>query len=119
MATPISIQLNPSILPFPSINAKAQFFQPNDKFLLKQKPSSSSRQLLQQQLQLASARFVAAAAAASGVAETVEDKLPADIIVTETQEPNSRVRPFLLFLKPQVLVLHKVLIFQIQFACMI
>ncbi|XP_049413788.1 trigger factor-like protein TIG, Chloroplastic [Solanum stenotomum] len=101
MATPISIQLNPSILSFPSNSTKAQFFQPNDKFLLKQKPNSSSRQFsssfLQQQLpvhQLASARLVAvaAAAAASGVVETVEDKLPADLHVTETQEPNSRIR---------------------------
>ncbi|WMV39928.1 hypothetical protein MTR67_033313 [Solanum verrucosum] len=100
MATPISIQLNPSILSFPSNSTKAQFFQPNDKFLLKQKLNSSSRQFsssfLQQQLpvhQLASARLVAvaaAAAAASGVVETVEDKLPADLHVTETQEPNSR-----------------------------
>ncbi|KAG5597910.1 hypothetical protein H5410_039142 [Solanum commersonii] len=102
MATPISIQLNPSILSFPSNSTKAQFFQPNDKFLLKQKLNSSSRQFsssfLQQQLpvhQLASARLVAAAAAAaaaSGVVETVEDKLPADLHVTETQEPNSRIR---------------------------
>ncbi|KAH0671508.1 hypothetical protein KY290_026851 [Solanum tuberosum] len=100
MATPISIQLNPSILSFPSNSTKAQFFQPNDKFLLKQKSNSSSRQFsssfLQQQLplhQLASARLVAvAAAAASGVVETVEDKLPADLHVTETQEPNSRIR---------------------------
>ncbi|KAL3333568.1 hypothetical protein AABB24_033580 [Solanum stoloniferum] len=100
MATPISIQLNPSILSFPSNSTKAHFFQPNDKFLLKQKPNSSSRQFsssfLQQQLplhQLASARLVAvAAAAASGVVETVEDKLPADLHVTETQEPNSRIR---------------------------
>ncbi|KAK4714944.1 hypothetical protein R3W88_020851 [Solanum pinnatisectum] len=100
MATPISIQLNPSILSFPSNSTKAQFFQPNDKFLLKQKPNSSSRQFsssfLQQQLplhQLASARLVAvAAAAASGVVETVEEKLPADLHVTETQEPNSRIR---------------------------
>ncbi|XP_055823793.1 trigger factor-like protein TIG, Chloroplastic [Solanum dulcamara] len=98
MATPISIQFNPSILSFPSNSTKAQFFQPNDKFLLKQKPNSFSRQFssfLQQQPplhQLASARFVAAAAASSGVVETVEDKLPADIHVTETQEPNSRIR---------------------------
>ncbi|MCD7452427.1 hypothetical protein HAX54_016532 [Datura stramonium] len=104
MATPISIQFNPSILSFPSnpspsINTKALLYQPNDKFLLKQKHNSSnSRQFssfLQQQLplhQLASTGFVAAAAAASGVVDTVEDKLPADIHVTETQEPNSRVR---------------------------
>ncbi|KAK4341875.1 hypothetical protein RND71_037691 [Anisodus tanguticus] len=105
MATPISIQFKPSILSFlsnpsQSINTKAHFFQPNDNFLLKQKTiNSSSRQfssfLQQKQLslhQLSSTRFVAAAAAATGVVDTVEDKLPADIHVTETQEPNSRVR---------------------------
>lgn len=90
MATPISIQLNPSILSFPSNSTKAQFFQLNDKFLLKQKPNLSSRQFSSSLV--ASARLVAAAAAAaSGVVETVEDKLPADLHVTETQEPNSRV----------------------------
>lgn len=88
MATPISIQLNPSILSFPSNSTKAQFFQLNDKFLLK--PNLSSRQFSSSLV--ASARLVAAAAAAaSGVVETVEDKLPADLHVTETQEPNSRV----------------------------
>ncbi|KAJ8542872.1 hypothetical protein K7X08_005395 [Anisodus acutangulus] len=103
MATPISIQFNPSILSFPSnpsqyINTKSQFFQPNDKLLVKQKTiNSSSRQfssfLQQLQLhQLGSTRFVALAAAATGVVDTVEDKLPADIHVTEIQEPNSRVR---------------------------
>ncbi|PHU12988.1 Trigger factor-like protein TIG, Chloroplastic [Capsicum chinense] len=100
MATPISMQFNPSILSniSPSVNnTKPQFFQPNDKFLIKQKVNSSSHQfssfLQQQQLplhQLETPRFVAKAA--TGVVETVEDKLPADIHVTETQEPNSRVR---------------------------
>ncbi|KAM3302549.1 trigger factor-like protein TIG, Chloroplastic isoform X2 [Capsicum chacoense] len=99
MATSISMQFNPSILSniSPSVNnTKPQFFQPNDKFLIKQKVSSSSHQfsfLQQQQLplhQLDTPRFVAKAA--TGVVDTVEDKLPADIHVTETQEPNSRVR---------------------------
>ncbi|KAF3648230.1 Trigger factor-like protein TIG, Chloroplastic [Capsicum annuum] len=98
MATPISMQFNPSILSniSPSVNnTKPQFFQPNDKFLIKQKVNSSSHQfssfLQQQQLplhQLETPQFVAKAA--TGVVETVEDKLPADIHVTETQEPNSR-----------------------------
>nr|XP_016435236.1 PREDICTED: trigger factor-like protein TIG, Chloroplastic [Nicotiana tabacum] len=102
MATPIAIQFKPSILSFPSphspsINTKTHFLQPNDKFLLSSPlkqivPTLSSRQFsfLQQQ-QLSSARFVASAA--PGVVDTVDkDKLPADIHVTETQEPNSRVR---------------------------
>ncbi|OIT39671.1 PREDICTED: trigger factor-like protein TIG, Chloroplastic [Nicotiana attenuata] len=102
MATPIAIQFKPSFLSFlspnfSSVNTKPHFLQPNDKFLLSSPlkqivPTFSSRQFsfLQQQ-QLSSTRFVASAA--PGVADTVEkDKLPADIHVTETQEPNSRVR---------------------------
>ncbi|CAN4103978.1 unnamed protein product [Withania somnifera] len=89
MATPISIQINPSILSFPSNPAKAQIFQPIDKFLFKQKLNSSSLVQLKLSIhQLTSNGLVTAAA--SGVVDTVEDKLPADIHVTETQEPNSR-----------------------------
>lgn len=82
---------------YPSLSLSNPFFLQSNhtntthRFFTSHKLSTSSRQfsLLQPQ----SSRFstVFAASASSAAVAHVEDKLPADILVTEKKEPNSRV----------------------------
>ncbi|XP_022877652.1 trigger factor-like protein TIG, Chloroplastic isoform X2 [Olea europaea var. sylvestris] len=76
---------------------KNDFLQSDSRLLfnpLKKLPVPSSRQLsfLQNPPHKLSSTWFMVSAAPSAVDSTVTDKLPADIQVTETPEPNSRVR---------------------------
>ncbi|GFZ07397.1 trigger factor type chaperone family protein [Actinidia rufa] len=93
--TPKFLQFKPSLLspPSPSLSLSNPSLQPTTTRLFSShKLSTSSRQfsLLQPQSPRISTNF---AASASSTAYDIElDQLPADIEVTETPEPNSRVR---------------------------
>ncbi|PSR95584.1 Trigger factor-like protein TIG, Chloroplastic [Actinidia chinensis var. chinensis] len=93
--TPNFLQFKPSLLspPSPSLSLSNPSLQPTtNRLFASHKLSTSSRQfsLLQPQSPRISTNF---AASASSTAYDIElDQLPADIEVTETPEPNSRVR---------------------------
>nr|GMC49833.1 trigger factor-like protein TIG, Chloroplastic [Ipomoea batatas] len=103
-STPTLHRLRPSLFSLPPSSlrlcAKPPFLQPNKQlgFFASlsniSPPSSSSRHfsfLPLYPVQKPSTRFVVSAAP-GGAVDTAEDKLPADLHVTETREPNSRVR---------------------------
>nr|GMC51741.1 trigger factor-like protein TIG, Chloroplastic [Ipomoea batatas] len=101
-STPTLHRLRPSLFSLPPSSlrlcAKPPFLQPNKQlgFFASlsniSPPSSSSRHfsfLPLYPVQKPSTRFVVSAAP-GGAVDTAEDKLPADLHVTETREPNSR-----------------------------
>ncbi|KAL7217892.1 hypothetical protein ACSBR2_011175 [Camellia fascicularis] len=91
--TPTFLQLKPSLVSLSLSNTLLQLnTTKNNTLFIPHKLSSSSRQfsLLQPQSSRLSTRF--AASSSSTAYDTVQDQLPADIEVTETQEPNSRIR---------------------------
>nr|GMC53445.1 trigger factor-like protein TIG, Chloroplastic [Ipomoea batatas] len=103
-STPILHRFRPSFFSLPPSSlrlcAKPPFLQPNKQLRFSASlsnispPSSSSRHfsfLPLYPFQKPSTRFVVSAAP-GGAVDTAEDKLPADLHVTETREPNSRVR---------------------------
>lgn len=94
-------QFNLSVVSSSPSLFKNDFLQSNNRLLfnpLKKLPVPSSRQLsfLQNPPHKLSSTWFMVSAAPSAVDSTVSDKLPADIQVTETPEPNSRVS-FLFF----------------------
>ncbi|CAL5390391.1 unnamed protein product [Camellia sinensis] len=91
--TPTFLQLKPSLVSLSLSNTLVQLnTTKNNTLFIPHKLSTSSRQfsLLQPQSSRLSTRF--AASSSSTAYDTVQDQLPADIEVTETQEPNSRIR---------------------------
>ncbi|XP_059666446.1 trigger factor-like protein TIG, Chloroplastic [Cornus florida] len=94
--TPTFLQFKPSLLsPTSSLSLSSSLLQPtnNNRLFNSQKLSSSSRHfsLTQPPSPIISTRFVVSASTAA-LDDVKKDPLPAEIKVTETQEPNSRVR---------------------------
>ncbi|XAR56737.1 Peptidylprolyl isomerase [Bertholletia excelsa] len=99
-ASPTFLQFKPSLISSSSSFSRFNsLFQPSRinighiKLFISHNPSTPSRQsfLLQPHSPRNSTRFAISASPAAAY-DTVEDKLPADIDVKESQEPNSRVR---------------------------
>ncbi|GMP52328.1 hypothetical protein CsSME_00018199 [Camellia sinensis var. sinensis] len=91
--TPTFLQLKPSLVSLSLSNTLVQLnTTKNNTLFIPHKLSTSSRQfsLLQPQSSRLSTRF--SASSSSTAYDTVQDQLPADVEVTETQEPNSRIR---------------------------